>query len=558
MSLDSYSQSNSINSFNWDVIVVGAGAAGLMACLELPAYLNVLLLNRNQGRRSASRWAQGGMAAVVRPEDSLDSHVEDTLRAGAGLCDGDAVRMFVENAPKGVKRLQQLGMQFDSESGLISTTLEAAHSHRRVLHVKDRTGRALIDVLVEQVDQRRNVFHKRGVRVSQLLVQDQQCCGVQVLDGSSLSWISSRAVVLATGGGGHLFANTTNPSQASGEGVSLAWKAGAIVEDLEFFQFHPTALRIDGAPCFLLSEALRGEGAVLLDNFGNSPVSHLQGGDLASRDQISQALVEGMKKQKVDSFGLDLSPIAPEKLEFRFPTIINNCRELGIDPISQMIPVAPAAHYWMGGVATDLQAATSLSGLYAVGEVASTGLHGANRLASNSLMECIVFAGTISNIQLGQALPFSAVKDSSIKEKCDLRLTKNLTSNSLMIAISTLRQLCWDHAGVIRSPKAMRNSLSLISKQLSEISKQPLLEFINSQAFDQHQILSEDSRRDLNLLLDLQNRQITTSLLLNSCLFRKESRGGHLRTDIQSKLPFWKCHSRQQLGRNISTRKVRP
>jgi len=558
MSLDSYSQANSINSFNWDVIVVGAGAAGLMACLELPAYLNVLLLNRNQGRRSASRWAQGGMAAVVRPEDSLDSHVEDTLRAGAGLCDGDAVRMFVENAPKGVKRLQQLGMQFDSESGLISTTLEAAHSHRRVLHVKDRTGRALIDVLVEQVDQRRNVFHKRGVRVSQLLVQDQQCCGVQVLDGSSLSWISSRAVVLATGGGGHLFANTTNPSQASGEGVSLAWKAGAIVEDLEFFQFHPTALRIDGAPCFLLSEALRGEGAVLLDNFGNSPVSHLQGGDLASRDQISQALVEGMKKQKVDSFGLDLSPIAPEKLEFRFPTIINNCRELGIDPISQMIPVAPAAHYWMGGVATDLQAATSLSGLYAVGEVASTGLHGANRLASNSLMECIVFAGTISNIQLGQALPFSAVKDSSIKEKCDLRLTKNLTSNSLMIAISTLRQLCWDHAGVIRSPKAMRNSLSLISKQLSEISKQPLLEFINSQAFDQHQILSEDSRRDLNLLLDLQNRQITTSLLLNSCLFRKESRGGHLRTDIQSKLPFWKCHSRQQLGRNISTRKVRP
>ena len=301
MDLNTGFNKNDIYSTNWDVIVIGAGAAGLMSSLELPSNLKILLLNRNTSKRSSSRWAQGGMAAVTRIEDSEDIHANDTIKAGAGLCDSEAVQMFVHSAPRLVDRLLKLGMEFDRTSGKLSTTLEAAHTHRRVLHVKDRTGKALVDVLNEQVDQRGNVLHQRGIRVTQIWVERGKCSGVQVLDGPSLRWIKAKAVVLATGGGGHLFANTTNPTQAAGEGIALAWRSGACIEDLEFFQFHPTALKLDNAPSFLISEAVRGEGAVLVDSFGDSPVDHLEGKDLASRDQISRALFKAMKKQKVDT-----------------------------------------------------------------------------------------------------------------------------------------------------------------------------------------------------------------------------------------------------------------
>ena len=264
-----------ISTGNWDVII-GAGAAGLMSCLELPSNLKVLLLNRNTSQASSSRWAQGGIASVVRPDDSFDLHAQDTLKAGDGLCDLKAVEMLVKEAPNCVKRLQKLGMIFDHSSDQLATTLEAAHSCRRVLHVKDRTGRALVEVLEDHVEFKQNILHCRGVRVTELLIINNECRGVQVLDGSNLYWITSRAVVLATGGGGHLFTNTTNPAQSSGEGIALAWKAGAAIEDLEFIQFHPTALKFYGAPCFLISEALRGEGAVLVDKYGESPVKHLK------------------------------------------------------------------------------------------------------------------------------------------------------------------------------------------------------------------------------------------------------------------------------------------
>ena len=549
---------NSVSNDNWDVIVVGAGAAGLMTCLELPSNLKILLLNRNQGRLSSSRWAQGGMAAVVSPEDSLDSHFQDTIEAGAGLCDEDSVRMFVDQAPDCIRRLQKLGMEFDKESaGLISTTLEAAHSHRRVLHVKDRTGRALIEFLLEQVERKANIVQGRGARVTQLWVQNNRCSGVQVLEGLNLFWISSRAVVLATGGGGHLFANTTNPSLASGEGLSLAWNAGAVIEDLEFVQFHPTALKIDGAPCFLLSEALRGEGAVLTDQNGNSPIAHLKGVDLAPRDQVSKALVEAMNRQNVDSFGLDLSPISRDKLESRFPTIINNCRELGLDPLKNSIPVAPAAHYWMGGVSTDMKASTTVSSLYAVGEVAATGLHGANRLASNSLMECIVFARQMSYIDLRETCKSDHPIQCRKYMECNWDLVDPLTSNSIMVAINNLRQLCWKEAGVTRSYRGMHKVLLRINKDLEELKKQPLLVLIDLQANDEHHLFTNNARRDVNLLLDLRNRLISTKLLFQACLFRGESRGGHFRSDFNASSPYWRCHSRQQLGKQISTRPVR-
>ncbi len=547
---------DSIPAFSWDVIVVGAGAAGLMACLELPSDLKVLLLNRNTSRRSSSRWAQGGIAAVTRPEDSIVSHAQDTLHAGAGLCDLDAVEMLVEQAPKCVKRLETLGMEFDRDHDVFATTLEAAHSHRRVLHVQDRTGRALVDVLQDQVESRTNIHHRRGVRVSQLWVESSRCCGVQVLDGPKLYWIAARAVVLATGGGGHLFANTTNPAQSCGEGVALGWNAGAVVEDLEFVQFHPTALKLEGAPCFLISEALRGEGALLVDNNGDSPVSALKGRDLAPRDQVSRALVHAMKLQRVQHMSLDLKNIPNSVAEAHFPTILQRCRELGFDPLNEFIPVAPAAHYWMGGIATNLFAETTLSALYAVGEVACTGLHGANRLASNSLMECLVFASQMAFIDLDAVSVNDANNRKSIEISFSSELNEIGSPESLIRSINDLRQLCWIEAGVDRSVQGMKEALGMIQKDLDQLEEKPILSFIHGLSRGDSFHLNDIDRKYLNLVLDLYHRLITSRLLLKSCLFRCESRGGHFRTDTPSSLPYWQCHSRQKKGMDLFTRSV--
>ena len=543
----------SINT--WDVIVIGAGAAGLMTCLELPSNLKVLLLNRNTSKASSSRWAQGGIASVVRPDDSFDLHAEDTLKAGDGLCDFKAVEMLVREAPGCVDRLQNLGMIFDQNCDQLATTLEAAHSRRRVLHVKDRTGRALVEVLEDHVENKENILHCRGVRVTELLIENEECKGVQVLDGSNLYWITSRAVVLATGGGGHLFTNTTNPAQSSGEGIALAWKAGAAIEDLEFIQFHPTALKFYGAPCFLISEALRGEGAVLVDKNGESPVKYLQNRDLATRDQVSRAIMKNMHDNNVDHVGLDLRYIDPEKIVERFPTILSRCQDYGVNPLNEVIPVAPAAHYWMGGVRTDLNASSNRKGLYAVGEVASTGVHGANRLASNSLMECLVFARKMSSIVLNN--PLNLIKLERRKE--ELYIPDPQEDNISIIAgkIDELRKSCWKNLGVSRNKINMIKFLNHIQNDMDQLQKNPLLNSLDQIEFDQKVKLNEPKRREINLLLDLQNRQITTLTLLKACLFRKESRGGHYRDDFPIKDKKWECHTRQQLNKEIKKRFIK-
>ena len=556
MDLNTGFNKNDIYSTNWDVIVIGAGAAGLMSSLELPSNLKILLLNRNTSKRSSSRWAQGGMAAVTRIEDSEDIHANDTIKAGAGLCDSEAVQMFVQSAPRLVDRLLKLGMEFDRTSGKLSTTLEAAHTHRRVLHVKDRTGKALVDVLNEQVDQRGNVLHQRGIRVTQIWVERGKCSGVQVLDGPALRWIKAKAVVLATGGGGHLFANTTNPTQAAGEGIALAWRSGACIEDLEFFQFHPTALKLDNAPSFLISEAVRGEGAVLVDSFGESPVAHLEGKDLASRDQVSRALFKAMQKQKVDHIGLDVKSIAVEDVEARFPSIFQRCRELGLEPLKEAIPVAPSAHYWMGGVATNLKAQTNVKGLFAIGEVACTGLHGANRLASNSLMECLVFANQMRNIELNDFITSDISGNNLSFNKSDLRFSKDQGTSYLSKEIEKLRQLCWREAGVDRSRKGMNSALVKVKRDYQNLLNEPLLNLVFSQSKYEIHEFEELARRDLNLLLDLSNRQMSSLLMLEACLFREESRGGHFRDDFPTSVPFWQCHTRQMKGKNIHTRPI--
>ena len=544
----------------WDVIVVGGGAAGLMAALELPAGLRVLLLNKDgSAPRSASRWAQGGIAAVTRPEDSFDSHVQDTLRAGAGLCDPAAVALLVREAPACVQRLLELGMDFDRNGEVLSTTLEAAHSHRRVLHAQDRTGGALVEALERRVAAREGLTRRAGMLALQLLVEEGRCCGLQVLDGERVQWLQARAVVLATGGGGHLFANTTNPPQASGDGIAMAWQAGAVIRDLEFVQFHPTALMLPGAPHFLISEAVRGEGARLVDERGDSPVAQLAGGDLAPRDAVSRALVQRMREGQLAHLWLDLRPVGVARLERQFPTILGRCRELGLEPTAAPIPVAPAAHYWMGGIRTDHQAATTLPGLYAVGEVASSGVHGANRLASNSLMECLVFARQLRQINLGPArtpsLPATSRSAAIRSEPC--RGQDYLpTLADLQHRIQELRQLCWQVAGVEREPAPLRDALLAAQQQAADLASVALLDQVANLPSDAHLPLDGSTGSWLRSAHDLQQRLRLAALLLEAALFRQESRGGHYRLDAPAAQPFWRCHTLQQRWQRIHTEAV--
>ena len=536
----------------WDVVVIGSGAAGLMTCLELPAELRVLLLSKDSKPRSASRWAQGGIAAVTRPEDSAASHVSDTLKAGAGLCDPAAVTLLVQEAPGCVQRLLDLGMAFDRSGADLSTTLEAAHSHRRVLHAQDRTGGALVDALERQVQQRTNVMPCKGVMALQLWLDAGRCRGVQVLQTDRVQWIASRAVVLATGGGGHLFAHTTNPEQASGDGLAMAWQAGALLRDVEFVQFHPTALMLPGAPHFLISEAVRGEGARLHDQAGQSPVATLAGGDLAPRDQVSRALARTMESQAVEHLWLDLQPVGARRLLEQFPTIVGRCRELGIDPLTASIPVAPAAHYWMGGIATDLQAGTSIPGLYAVGEVASTGVHGANRLASNSLMECLVFAR-----QLGRHLPdqLNGIDGApAARPPQPLHATGPAAEpGRLEHQRQLLRQLCWQVAGVERRRAPLASALQQVRQQRLTLDHWPQLQQLHQLPPGECLELATGDRQSLRGQVDLQHRLVLAELLIEAALFRSESRGGHYRTDVPAAQPYWQRHTVQQRGRVIST-----
>ncbi|NBW62243.1 MAG: L-aspartate oxidase [Synechococcaceae bacterium WB4_1_0192] len=539
---------------HWDVIVVGGGAAGLMAAVELPAGLRVLLLSKERAPRSASRWAQGGIAAVTRAEDSLDAHMADTLQAGGGLCEPEAVRLLVSEAPACVQRLLELGMDFDRNGADLSTTLEAAHSHRRVLHAQDRTGGALVDALERRVAERPDLVRRDGVLALQLLVEDGRCCGLQVLDGQRLRWLRARAVVLATGGGGHLFANTTNPAQASGDGIAMAWRAGAVIRDLEFVQFHPTALMLPGAPHFLISEAVRGEGARLVDDNGDSPVAHLPGGDLAARDAVSRALVQCMRERQLAHLWLDLRPVGPERLERQFPTILGRCRELGLEPTAAPIPVAPAAHYWMGGIRTDQQAATTLPGLYAIGEVASSGVHGANRLASNSLMECLVYARQLRQLELPAA---PAQHHQERPDRWSDQSQDGPTATELERQQQDLRQLCWQVAGVERQPGPLRRALGSVRRQAAELGASPALRQAERQGWAGASAdLVGAGAAWLRQAHDLRQRLQVAELLLEAAQFRQESRGGHYRLDAPKPQPFWCCHTLQQRGRSIQTEPV--
>ena len=531
----------------FDVLVIGAGAAGLYTALCLPEHLQVGLINKNTLPVSASDWAQGGIAAAIAPEDSAALHVQDTLAAGAGLCDLDAVKFLVEEAGACIDSLVKMGVAFDRTGPDLALTLEAAHSRRRVLHAADTTGKAVISTLTAKVLSRKNIqLVSPAFALSLWLDETGRCQGISSICGSQVKWLRAQAVVLATGGGGQVFAQTTNPSVSTGDGVAIAWRAGALLRDLEFVQFHPTALSKVGAPRFLISEAVRGEGAHLVDSKGYRFAfdSH-PSGELAPRDVVSRAIFRHLQKTGEPHVWLDLRPIAVDRLRYRFPNIIQVCADWGIDIFSEPVPVTPAAHYWMGGIVADKFNQTSIPGLYAVGETASTGVHGANRLASNSLLECLVFGAQMGLLQLEGGKPKALTDEFDTGEI----LEKSISLHDIE-AIEKLRvelpNLVWQSAGICRGQRDLESAIVQVGIWRQEFASLPLSQALNNlrpgQIIDFSPADAENSSilrnwGEVGNLLDI------GYLIVKSAAFRTESRGGHYRVDYPLTDPDWCRHT---------------
>ncbi|NEQ98989.1 MAG: L-aspartate oxidase [Cyanothece sp. SIO2G6] len=547
----------------FDVIVVGSGAAGLYAALCLPSHLRIALITKDAVNQGSSNWAQGGIAAAIAPSDTPEFHLTDTLQAGVGLCDGDAVTFLVEQAEGAIASLLDLGVAFDRHQGQLALTLEAAHSRPRVLHSADTTGQAIVSILAARVLEQPHIQifeHSFALNVW-LHPQTGQCQGIRLLSQGQVQWLAARAVVLATGGGGQVFAQTTNPAVSTGDGVAMAWRAGAIVRDLEFFQFHPTALTVPGAPRFLISEAVRGEGAHLVDETGDRFALHYHpSGELAPRDVVSRAIFSHLRSH--DHAYLDLSPIAPQRLRLRFPNIIQTCHQWGIDVFNQPIPVAPAAHYWMGGIVTDLMSRTSIPGLYAIGECASTGVHGANRLASNSLLECLVFAAQLAKIELPSKRDIGS-NDHKAKNGMTHGVTTDLTTDLMAdswpnswpdswlaatekaIAIrQELPSLMWNHAGICRHQQELDSAIIRIQQWRSQLASTHLGQFILcSTQTSQSVLLSTELSNCVQSVAETLNLLDIGELILKSARWRTESRGGHYRNDYPQTHPDWQVHT---------------
>jgi L-aspartate oxidase len=540
---------------SFDVIVVGAGAAGLYSALCLPASLRVAIVSKASLPLSASDWAQGGIAAVVDPEDSVDLHIADTLRAGAGLCDRDAVEFLVTHAAACIDSLVDLGVGFDRVSGgggeKLALTLEAAHSRPRVLHAADTTGRALVSTLADRVLAQPNITVFTHAFAIDLWLEAGQCQGISLLYQGQITWVRANVVVLATGGGGQVYAQTTNPEVSTGDGVAMIHRAGGLLRDLEFMQFHPTALTKAGAPRFLISEAVRGEGAHLVDDNGyRFAFDYHPAGELAPRDVVSQAIFSHLLKHSPDPakghVWLDLSPIPEAQIRHRFPNIIQVCQHWGIDILHELIPVAPAAHYWMGGVYTDLMTRTSIPGVYAVGETTSTGVHGANRLASNSLLECVVFGAQLTKISIDRASIEPPQAESSGLDFWQERLVETtITSADRVRSIrEELPRLMWQAAGICREQNSLETAIDRLKLLQLEFNNLPISQLVTQLSPSQSGTLPASiSERDLCTWGETRNLLDIGMLILMSAIMRTESRGGHFRTDFPQIDPNWQVHT---------------
>ncbi len=499
-----------------DFIVVGAGIAGLRASVELASEGRVLCLTKREVTESNTQYAQGGIAAALSDDDEVRLHLEDTLKAGDGLCNEEAARVLVEEGPARIEELIEWGTEFDRAGAKIAFTREGAHSRNRVLHAHgDSTGREIGRALYLKASAQKSITFREFEFTTELLVREGRVAGVRVLDEAGRTHdIYAGAVLLATGGLGHVYSDTTNPTVATGDGVAMAHRAGAEISDMEFVQFHPTALFLKGAPRFLLSEALRGEGAYLrnfeLKRF--MPKYH-ELAELAPRDVVARAIAHELEmvKRPDAAVYLDLTHLSAERVRKRFPTIYSTCMQYNIDIAAELVPVRPAAHYAMGGVRTDLYGQTSLPGLYAAGEVACTGVHGANRLASNSLLEGLVYgARAAQNMreQLREAQHEPAVTGANSAPV----ISGSGQSGETEKFIRKVQSLMWQNVGVVRDGKALRQVVA----DLRELQKQaPAL-------------ADRRSHEAANILQ-------AGLLIARSALAREESRGAHYRLDYPLK-----------------------
>lgn len=506
-----------------DVVIVGGGVAGLAAALEAAAVAaDVLILTRTPLPESNSAWAQGGVAAALDADDSPAAHVADTLVAGAGLSDRPVAEVLATEAPDLMRAMADIGVPFEREGAAFTLGLEGGHGHRRILHVGDATGWALTSALIERVRAHPRIRVQQGAQVVDLL-GDGRCTGVLALAGDG-TWqrISAGATVLATGGAGALYGISSNPPFALGEGVALAYRAGAQVADMEFVQFHPTVFRTAGGAGFLITEAARGEGALLRDCNGQRFMPQFdKRAELAPRDVVARGIFAAMRATGVDHVLLDMTHIPETRLQQRFPTVYARCVAEGINPATQPIPVAPAAHFLMGGIRTDMGGATAVAGLYAAGECACTGVHGANRLASNSLLECLVFgrrAGAAAAREKKHAVPFAPTFHQ------DAAVAGVAPAGSPDGWRETL-------AGVLRTDVAMERSAAGLQDALDALAAFP------TQVID----LTPDA-------ITCANAALVARLITNGALLREESRGAHFRTDFPDTDGRWQAHIVQQLG----------
>ncbi len=526
----------------FDLLVIGSGAAGLYAALCLDDRYKVGLITKSKLKTGASGWAQGGIAAAINPNDSSLLHLEDTLKAGAGLCDRTAVEFLVTNGAKAINSLVDMGVAFDRKNEHLAMTLEAAHSRPRVLHAADTTGKAIVITLMEQVLQRSNIQVLSQAFALKLWLNEVtgRCQGISLLYDQKITWIRASAVILATGGGGQVFAQTTNPSVSTGDGVAIAHRSGAMVRDLEFVQFHPTALTKPGAPRFLISEAVRGEGAHLIDQTGRRfAFDYHPQGELAARDIVSRAIFTHLQQTSTNNVYLDLRPIPEAKIRYRFPNIIRVCSKWGVDLFNEPIPVAPAAHYWMGGIKVDTNNLTSIPGLYAVGETASTGVHGANRLASNSLLECIVYAQQLSNLTI------ESVGAQGLRPIASVQV---IEANFPIEVVTKIREelpvLVWQSAGICRTQKVLEDAIAKIQSWRTQLRSLPGNQYLEELSPSQTiEFTVPEAEANLRMYAETLNLLDIAYLILQSAAFRTESRGGHYRLDYPETDPSWQVHT---------------
>ncbi|HCC69518.1 MAG TPA: L-aspartate oxidase [Nitrospiraceae bacterium] len=494
-----------------DFLVIGGGVAGLRAAIELAPNGRVLVLTKDRPTESSTEYAQGGIAVALSDEDEVGIHYEDTLKAGDGLCKKEAVKVLVEEGPEVIRELISWGAQFDKIGSKLAFTKEAAHSRRRILHAHgDATGRELERVLIAKVKTLPTISRYDFAFTLDLIVEDGRCVGAFVLRGGKLIAIYSKAIVLATGGAGQLYSRTTNPPIATGDGMAIAYRAGAVLKDMEFVQFHPTSLYFPSAPQFLLSEAMRGEGAVL-KNIKRERFMHMYHpmAELAPRDIVTRAMVSEMVRTNAKHVYLDLSHLNADFIKSRFPRIYSTCLQYDIDITEDLIPVCPAAHYVMGGVKTDLNGATNIKCLFAAGEVACTGVHGANRLASNSLLEGLVYGA-----RAGRAAADYVNNSGKQKPSCvsyELRPPSKVFDAEKIR--NSLRRLMWEKVGIIRC----KESLSIAKRRLKE------WDFIFNADFLQ--------RREL----ELKNMLTIAKIITEAALVREGSIGAHFRSDFKER-----------------------